>query len=87
LAVWLVPRDWRGLTTPVMRGADPRWRGLAISLLPRRSTGARQPHSAGRHLGRACDADRAQPRWRPSDDRGSNATELGSNPGQQRKLL
>ncbi len=21
LAVWLVPRDWRGLTTPVMRGA------------------------------------------------------------------
>ena len=54
---------------------DPLWRELAANLLPRRSAGARQPHGAGRHLGWACDADRAQSRWHPGDDRRRNAAE------------
>src|SRR5882724_4793832 len=44
---------------------DPLWRELPGNLLPWRSAGARQPHSAGRHLG-----------WTSGDDRGRNAAEL-----------
>src|SRR5439155_8839452 len=55
---------------------DPLWRELPVNLLPWRSAGARQPHSAGRHLGWASDADRAQSRWHPGDDRSRNAAEL-----------
>jgi hypothetical protein len=59
LAVWLVPPNWRGLTTPVMRGAIRCGENsLAIYCL-----GARQSHCAGRHLGWASDADCAQSRW------------------------
>src|SRR5207244_10551860 len=54
----------------------PLCRELAGNLLPRCSTGACQPHSAGPHLGWDCDADRAQPRWYPGDGRGRNAVEF-----------
>ena len=55
---------------------NPLWRELAGNLLPRRSADARQPHSAGRHLGWTSHADRTQSRWHPGDDRGRNAAEF-----------
>ena len=56
LAAWFVPRNWRGLMTPVMRGAICCGQNAA-NLLPRRSAGVRRAHGAVQHLGRACDAD------------------------------
>ena len=52
------------------------WRELAADLLPRRRAGARQPRGAAPHFGWACNADRAQSRWNPGDDRRRDASEL-----------
>jgi hypothetical protein len=41
LAAWLVPRNWRALKTPVMRGAIPLRPELATYLLPWRFAGFR----------------------------------------------
>jgi len=55
---------------------DALWPELAANLLPRRSAGARQPRGAARYLGWACNADRAQSRWNPGDDRRRDIAEL-----------
>src|SRR5262249_39127371 len=58
---------------------DVLWRELAANLLPGRSAGACQPRDAARHLGWACDADRAQSWWNRGDDRRRDAAELGQD--------
>src|ERR1700746_517247 len=55
---------------------DALWRELAANLLLRRDAGARQPRGAARHLGWACDADRAQSWWNPGDDRRRDSAKL-----------
>ena len=76
LAAWFVPRNWRGLTTPVMRGAIR----CGQNSLPIYCLGvllAFAGHMALlQHLGRACDADSGESRRHRGDDRDRSAAEL-----------
>jgi len=76
VAVRFVPQDWRRAVNAGDALREALWRELAANLLHRRSPGARQPPDADRHLGSARDADVAQPRWNPGDDRRRDVAEL-----------
>ena len=75
LAAWFVPRNWRGLTTPVMRGAIC----CGQNSLPIYCLGVLLAFAGHLvlfdYLGRACDADSGEFRGYRGDDRDRNAAE------------